>query len=87
VLFTESANHRTQRRSNIEVGSTLVAPIVDGGVVRGVLVCERVSHHPFQPGDLEAAMTAAPALGGLIACAPSAGSARRPAFLTGTIKV
>jgi dolichol-phosphate mannosyltransferase len=87
VLFTESASHRTQRRSNIDVGSTLVAPIVDGGVVRGVLVCERLAHHPFEPGDLEAVMAAAPALGGLIAGGAGGDSGRRPGLLPGTIKI
>ncbi len=86
VLFTESAGHRTQRRSNIEVGSTLVAPIVDGGVVRGVLVCERFAHHPFEPSDLEAAMSAAPALGGLIAGDAGHGSERRSGLLPGAVK-
>lgn len=86
VLFTESASHRTQRRSNIEVGSTLVAPIVDGGVVRGVLVCERFTHHPFEPSDLEAAMSAAPALGGLIAGDAAHGSEMRPALVRGAVK-
>ncbi|MEO8898489.1 MAG: glycosyltransferase family 2 protein [Candidatus Dormibacter sp.] len=88
VLFTESASHRTQRRSNIDVGSTLVAPIVDGGgTVRGVLVCERFAHRPFETGDLEAAMTAAPALGGLIARGTSDGSARRPGLLPDTVTI
>jgi dolichol-phosphate mannosyltransferase len=87
VLFTESASHRTQRRSNIEVGSTLVAPIVDRGIVRGVLVCERVAQHPFAGGDLEAAMNAAPALGELIVRAAGEGSGRLPGLLPGTIKI
>lgn len=87
VLFTESASHRTQRRSNIEVGSTMVAPIVDGGTVRGVLVCERVAHHPFEAGDLEAAMSAAPALGGLIAAGGGDARERRPDLVPGTVKV
>jgi GAF domain-containing protein len=86
VLFTESASHRTQRRSNIEVGSTLVAPIVEGGVVRGVLVCERFTQHPFEPSDLEAAMNAAPALGGLIAGDAGHGSGMRPALVPGAVK-
>ena len=66
ALFTESANHRTQRRSNIDVESTLVVPVVYDDEVCGVLVCERVAHHPFDAGHLEAAMNAAPALGALI---------------------
>jgi dolichol-phosphate mannosyltransferase len=66
AIFIESATHRTQRRSNIAVGSTMVAPIVDGSTLRGLLVCERLSSHAFDTGQLEAAMTAAPALASVI---------------------
>ncbi|PZR81313.1 MAG: hypothetical protein DLM65_05965 [Candidatus Aeolococcus gillhamiae] len=67
ALFTEAAGHRAQRRSNVEVRSTLMVPVVDGDEVAAVLVCERVARHPFDGDQLDAAMTAARALGGLIA--------------------
>ncbi|MBJ7608993.1 MAG: glycosyltransferase family 2 protein [Candidatus Dormibacteraeota bacterium] len=86
VLFTETASHRTQRRSNIEVSSTLVAPIVDGDAVAGVLVCERASQHPFGPGDLDAAMNAAPALAGLIGDGAPESAGRSPELRPRTAK-
>lgn len=67
AVFIESATHRTQRRSNIAMGSTMLAPIVDGAAVQGVLVCERISSHSFDPAQLEATMAAASALAALIA--------------------
>ena len=44
-IFTEAAGHRAQRRSNIEVSSTLLVPVVDGDTVAAVLVCERRDPH------------------------------------------
>jgi dolichol-phosphate mannosyltransferase len=73
VLYTEAAGHRVQRRSNIEVGSTLMLPVTDGARVSAVLVCERVARHPFDAEQLDRAMAAAPALAALI---PSTGGAR-----------
>lgn len=67
AAFIESATHRPQRRSNIQVASVLVAPIVDGDAVRGVLVCERLAQHPFDGSHLDVAMKAAPAFAALIA--------------------
>jgi dolichol-phosphate mannosyltransferase len=67
AVFIEAASHRAQRRSNIAMGSTMAAPIVAGASVRGVLVCERMSCQPFDAGQLEAVMSAAPALAALIA--------------------
>lgn len=85
ALFTESANHRTQRRSNIDVESTLVVPVVHGDDVCGVLVCERVAPHPFDAGDLEAAMNAAPALGALISEGGEAARAVQPGLTPGPV--
>ena len=79
VLYAQAAGHRAQRRSNIEVSSTLLVPVVDGANVAGVLLCERLARHPFDGDQLDAAMTAAPALGGLIA-ANSGGRRRAPAL-------
>jgi dolichol-phosphate mannosyltransferase len=62
ALFAEAAGHRAQRRSNIDVGSTLMVPVVDGDTVSAVLVCERTARRPFASEDLDRAMAAAPAL-------------------------
>jgi dolichol-phosphate mannosyltransferase len=67
ALFTEAAGHRAQRRSNIEVTSTLLVPVVEGDSVGAVLVCERRDPHPFRADQLDAAMTAARGISGLIA--------------------
>jgi hypothetical protein len=67
VLYTQAAGHRAQRRSNIEVSSTLLVPIVDGDTVAAVVVCERMARRPFDADHLDAALTAAAALAGLIA--------------------
>jgi dolichol-phosphate mannosyltransferase len=67
LLFTEAASHRTQRRSNIAVTSTLLVPVVDGSEVRAVLVCERLAPRPFDNSQLEAAMGAAGHLARLFA--------------------
>ena len=75
VLFTEAAGHRAQRRSNIDVRSTLLVPVVDGDSVAAVLVCERLARQPFDGDHLDAAMTAALALDGQIAV--SRGTGRR----------
>ncbi len=79
VLFTEAAGHRAQRRSNIEVLSTLAVPVVDGDVVSAVLICERRARTPFDGDQLDAAMTAARALAGLIG-APAGGRRRATAL-------
>ncbi len=84
VLYTEAAGHRAQRRSNIEVSSTLLVPVVDGAAVAAVLVCERLAPTPFDGDQLDAAMTASLALASLIA---AGGSARgRQALRPRTLK-
>ena len=85
VLFTEAAGHRAQRRSNIEVSSTLLVPVVDGHTVAAVLVCERRARTAFDGEQLDAAMTAAAALAGLIA-AGAGERKRRPALRTGALE-
>jgi dolichol-phosphate mannosyltransferase len=75
VLFAEAASHRTQRRSNIAMSSTLLVPVFGSGSVHAVLVCERLSSRPFTNGDLDAAMAAALGLASLIG--PTA-AGRRP---------
>lgn len=85
VLFTEAAGHRAQRRSNIEVSSTLLVPVVDGHTVEAVLICERRARTPFDGDQLDAAMTASVALAGLIA-ANEGDRGRRPALRAGALE-
>ena len=84
VLYAQAAGHRAQRRSNIEVSSTLLVPVMDGDTVAAVLVCERRARRPFETDQLDAAMTAAPALGGLIATPGDRTS--RPALDAGALE-
>ncbi len=53
ALWTEAASHRRQRRTNIEVSSTLLLPVVRGGVVLAVVVCERRATSGFDGLALE----------------------------------
>ena len=85
MLFTEAAGHRAQRRSNIEVSSTLVVPVVDGRAVTAVLLCERRARNAFDGDHLDAAMTASVALAGLIGT-ESAERRRRHSFRTDPLK-
>ncbi len=78
ALFAEAAGFRAQRRSNIDVGSTLMVPVVNGDSVTAVLVCERMARHPFAAEDLDRAMTAAPALAALISLSTAAPARRLP---------
>jgi dolichol-phosphate mannosyltransferase len=64
VLWTEAASHRPQRRTNIEVSSTLVLPVVRGDEVLAVVVCERRATTGFHDAALE---TATGAVDGLVA--------------------
>jgi dolichol-phosphate mannosyltransferase len=66
VLFVEAPSFRAQRRSNVTVASTLLVPVIAGGEVGAVLVCERVSSRPFDDAHLDAAMTAAHELTALL---------------------
>ncbi len=78
VVFTEAAGHRAQRRSNIDVASTIVVPVVRSGAVAAVLVCERLTPVPFDGEHLDAAMTASLALAGLIVAGDGGGGRRQP---------
>ena len=87
AIFTESASHRAQRRSNIDVQSALVVPLIHGDSVRGVLVCERIAHHPFDAHDLDRAMVVAPLLGEMIASTAAEVTAMRPGWNSGSVEV
>jgi hypothetical protein len=57
---------------------------MDDDTVGAVLVCERLAHRPFETDQLDAAMTAAPALVGLIATAGDRSA--RPALDLGALE-
>ena len=63
ALWTEAASHRPQRRTNIELSSTLLLPLVRGGDVLAVVVCERRATSGFDDQALE---TATGAVDGLV---------------------
>jgi putative flippase GtrA len=63
ALWTEAASHRPQRRTNIELSSTLLLPVVRGGDVLAVVVCERRATSGFDDQALE---TATGAVDGLV---------------------
>ena len=71
ALYTEAAGHRAQRRSNIEMSSALLVPVIHRDSVAAILVCERLARHPFEATHLDLAMMAAPALGGLVTAGAS----------------
>lgn len=70
ALWTEAASHRPQRRTNIELSSTLVVPVVRGGDVLAVVVCERHATSGFDDHALETATGAVDGLLTAIASAP-----------------
>ena len=61
----------------VEVSSTLLVPVMHRDAVAAVLVCERRARRPFESEQLDLAMTAAPALGGLVATTGGDGALRR----------
>jgi hypothetical protein len=63
ALWTEAASHRPQRRTNIEMSSTLLLPLVRDGAVLAVVVCERRATSGFDDQALE---TATGAVDGLV---------------------
>jgi dolichol-phosphate mannosyltransferase len=63
ALWTEAASHRPQRRTNIEMSSTLLLPLVRDGAVLAVVVCERRATSGFDDHALE---TATGAVDGLV---------------------
>ncbi len=77
VVLTEAASHRPQRRTNIDITSTLLLPVVNGGVVVGVVVLERQAPRGFAPNALEAAVGAVETLVPLLAAAVGVPEARR----------
>ena len=63
ALWTEAASHRPQRRTNIELSSSLLLPVVRDGEVVAVVVCERRATSGFDGHALE---TATGAVDGLV---------------------
>ena len=58
ALWTEASSHRAQRRTNIDLLSTLLVPVVNGGQTVGVVVCERSSRTAYPANALEKATRA-----------------------------
>jgi putative flippase GtrA len=58
ALWVEAASHRHQRRTNIELTSIILVPVIDEQAVRGVLICERTSRRPFDTAALDVAIGA-----------------------------
>jgi dolichol-phosphate mannosyltransferase len=58
ALWTEAASHRAQRRTNIDLSSTLLVPVVNGGQIVGIVVCERTSPTAYPANALEKATRA-----------------------------
>jgi hypothetical protein len=58
ALWVEAASHRHQRRTNIELMSIILVPVIDEKMVRGVLICERTSRRPFDSAALDVAVGA-----------------------------
>jgi dolichol-phosphate mannosyltransferase len=67
ALWTEAASHRPQRRTNIEVSSSLLLPVVLDGTVAAVVVCERRATSGFDDHALETATGAVDGLVGALA--------------------
>jgi dolichol-phosphate mannosyltransferase len=72
AIWTESASHRPQRRSNIDVTSYLLLPVVDAERLAGIVVCERHAAQAFDGDDLETGLMAASQLVGALTRAASA---------------
>lgn len=77
LLYTEAAGHRVQRRTNIDVTSTIVVPVLGGDAVAAVLLCERTAPEPFTADDLDRVLEAAGGLAGLLPTAAARGRAAR----------
>ncbi len=79
-LWTEAASYRPQRRTNIEVTSALVLPVVQEDEVLAVVVCERHAKRSFDHTALEIATGAVDGIRGPLADAmPSRDGPGRPA--------
>lgn len=72
ALWTEAPSHRHQRRTNIELSSTILIPVVWGSMVLGVVICERRSPKPFDLHALEIAIGAGEGLAETLAAATAA---------------
>ncbi len=62
-VFTETTSYRPQRRTNIDVASTLLVPVVVNSAVAGVVVLERTAPRGFGPSALGTAIGAVGSLG------------------------
>jgi len=69
VVLSEAASHRVQRRTNIELASRMVLPVIDGDRVAAVVVCERYATRGFDEQSLEVATRAVAELVPVLAAA------------------
>jgi len=67
ALWTETPSHRPQRRTNIDVSSLMLVPVVAGDEVLAIVVCERSARRGFDDGALHAATGAVASLAPTIA--------------------
>ena len=77
TIWTEAASHRAQRRTNIDLTSMLLLPVVHGGDVFGVVVCERRRPRGYPERALETAMRGLETLAPLLTNAAGVPPARR----------
>lgn len=76
-LWIEASSHRAQRRTNIDVSSVLLLPVVNGGDVLGVVIVERHSPQGFGTDALLLATQAMEALVPILTAALGVPEARR----------
>jgi hypothetical protein len=63
LMATEAASFRPQRRTNIDLDSVIVVPVVRDGEAVAAVVLERSATRGFSHDDLETAITAVAGLG------------------------
>jgi dolichol-phosphate mannosyltransferase len=75
-LWTEASFHRAQRRTNIDLHSTLIVPVVNGGLTVGFVICERRSPTAYRSDALERATRAVEEMAPYLASAAGERAAR-----------
>ncbi|MCA1683048.1 MAG: glycosyltransferase [Actinobacteria bacterium] len=82
ALWTEAPSHRHQRRTNIELSSTILIPVIRDSTVLALVICERRSPKPFDLQALEIAIEAGEGLAVSLAAATAQGDGE-PAVAAG----
>lgn len=70
AMWVEAPSHRPQRRTNIDVVSLLLVPVVRSGAVLAVVVCERRAPRGYAPEALETATRAVDSIADQLAAGP-----------------